>query len=120
MGIYDRSYMDGTEDSRYGSAGERRFSAVAILVGINVVVWLLWQFARTNPELGRFLVDHFTVSPYGVLKEYRFHTLITANFSHEDLFHIFFNMLFFWFLAQEVELRYDGGTCIGSIFSARC
>jgi len=103
MGIYDRTYMDGTEDR---NSGERRFSAVAVILIINVVVWVLWQFARTNPSLESFLAQNFTVSPAGVLRQYHFHTLLTANISHIELFHVAFNMLFFWFLAQEVEVRY--------------
>ncbi|HYF51512.1 MAG TPA: rhomboid family intramembrane serine protease [Planctomycetota bacterium] len=106
MGIYDREYMDGTDDSPYGSAAERRFSGVSVLIIINIVVWVLWQFAQTNLSLKVFLLDHFTCSPQGVLRDYRLWTLWTASISHEGLFHVAFNMLFFWFLGQEVELRY--------------
>jgi membrane associated rhomboid family serine protease len=106
MGIYDRDYMDGSEDSRYGSAGARRFNALSVMIIINIAVWMLWQFSHTNPALANFLRDHFTVSPDGVFNHFRFHTLLTANISHESLSHIFFNLLFLYFLGQEVELRY--------------
>jgi membrane associated rhomboid family serine protease len=104
MGVYDRDYMDGTTEAMH--AGGRRYSAVVILLAINVAIWGLWQFANSNPGLKDFMDCNFTVSREGVLQRFRLHTLLTSCFSHEELMHILFNMLFFWILAVDVERIY--------------
>ena len=50
--------------------------------------------------------DHFMVSADGVLNKLRVWTLLTSALSHQDLWHILFNMLFFWLLGQDVERVY--------------
>jgi len=104
MGVYDRDYMDGTAEAMH--AGGRRYTAVFVLLLINVAVWGLWQFARGNTSLEEFMACNFTVSRAGVLSELRLHTLLTSCFSHVDLVHILFNMLFLWILAGDVERIY--------------
>ncbi|MGD0091162.1 MAG: rhomboid family intramembrane serine protease, partial [Planctomycetota bacterium] len=104
MSVYDRDYMEDTEEAV--QAGRLRHKAVFVLLVINVAVWVLWQFARDNRGLGIFMERHFTVSSTGVLADLRLHTLLTSCFSHENLFHILFNMLFFWILGEDVERIY--------------
>jgi len=104
MGISDRYYMNGTEESVNFTG--RRFSAVNLMIIINVLVWIAWQIARSNDGLLSFMLDNFLVSPAGVLKEYRIHTLLTAAVSHRDIAHIFWNLLFFWGLGTDVERIY--------------
>ena len=105
MSIYDRTYMNEDEP---GGGGR---SAVGMVIVINIAVWVLWQFAGVGHELEpgsllSFMNDHFTVSLDGVVNHFRIHTLITSAVSHQDLMHIIWNMLFFWFLADEVERVY--------------
>jgi len=104
MGVSDRYYMNGTEESVNYSG--RRFSAVHLMMIVNVVVWILWQFANGNESLKRFVWENFTVSAAGVIDAYRIHTLFTAAISHSDLQHIFFNLLFFWAIGEDVERIY--------------
>jgi membrane associated rhomboid family serine protease len=104
MSIYDRAYMNEDEP---GGGGR---SAVGILIVINIAIWVLWQFAGAGHDesssLATFMNENFTVSLDGVVSHFRFHTLITSEISHQDLMHILWNMLFFWFLADEVERVY--------------
>ncbi|MCY3020184.1 MAG: rhomboid family intramembrane serine protease, partial [Planctomycetota bacterium] len=104
MGVYDREYMVGTDESMH--AGGRRYTALVILVIVNVLVWIAWQFVRSDPATFLFMHDNFTVSRTGVLRDLRIYTLLTSCISHEALGHIFFNMLFFWVLGDEVERIY--------------
>jgi membrane associated rhomboid family serine protease len=107
MSIYDRDYM-GCKEWRPGSSGSR-YSAAVILIVLNSFVWLVWQFARTNPGLNALMWEHFTASPEGLLGHLRLHTMLTSAISHMDLLHFLFNMLFFWFMAQDVEAIYGRG-----------
>ncbi len=106
MGIYDRGYMGPGEDSPYGTEYRRRFTAVSTLIIINIAVWVLWQFARHGTELHEFMDTHFMMWPRGVLENYHVHTLLTAAFSHIEIMHLLFNMLFLWFLGTDVEQIY--------------
>src|SRR5471030_3154252 len=96
MSIYDRGYMNEDEPG----AGGR--SALQVLIFVNVALWLVWEIsgARGNESgpLAQFLIDHFTVTVSGVLQHYRIYALVTHAFIHHDLGHIFWNMLFLWFL----------------------
>src|SRR6185295_17625744 len=86
----------------------RRYSATVVLIALNVIIWVIWQFAKNDSgsPLATFMHANFTVDASGVLTEYRIHTLVTAAFSHISITHILFNMMFFWFLAEDVERIY--------------
>ena len=105
MGITDRKYMTETGRS-FGSIRGHNVDAVILLMLINVAVWLVWQFSYNSPDLKALLETHFTVRPSGVFEHYRLHTLLTATISHENVSHILFNMLFFWYLGRDVEVFY--------------
>ncbi len=106
MGISDRYYMNDSEES-VNYAG-RRFSATVIIIALNVIIWVIWQFAKNDygSTLYAFMDANFKVDAAGVLSQYRIHTLVTAAFSHISITHILFNMMFFWFLAEDVERIY--------------
>jgi membrane associated rhomboid family serine protease len=103
MGIYDRDYY--REESPPGNStlfvGR---SACEILVALNVAVFLVWLVAQA-PGFRAFMELNFTVS-LRALMEFRGWTLITYAFSHYDVFHILFNMLFLWMFGRLVEERY--------------
>src|SRR5947207_1883053 len=108
MGISDRYYMNDSEES-VNYAG-RRFSATIILIAVNIAIWIVWRFA--NPDqypptaLNTFMRENFMLHPAGVFYDYRIYTLLTSAFSHISITHILFNMMFFWFLAEDVERIY--------------
>ncbi len=116
MGIFDRDYMQGD-----GSTGSRirQLSAVHLMVAINVLVFIAWQFAAR-----RFMWEQFTVSWYGV-SHGKIWTLLTATFSHIDFWHFLINMLVFISFAPVLEARWGKKRFlyfyIGSLlFSSMC
>jgi membrane associated rhomboid family serine protease len=70
------------------------------LIGVNVVVFLLWQIAW-GTILENLLVDHFLVSAESVFS-LRLWTLVTSEFSHTDGVHLLFNMLALWIFGRDV------------------
>ena len=63
------------------------------LIGINVVVFLLWQFGNDpSRPLYALMGTNFLVS-WGHLAHGYFWTLLTSAFSHEAVWHIAFNMM---------------------------
>ena len=73
-------------------------SVLLAIVGANCVVFLIWQNTYTR----RFMGKHFAVSSAGLLKEGRYHTLITSIFSHYDVVHLGANMGCLLFFGKEV------------------
>ena len=104
MGIYSRQYMQ--EGPRGGRFSFRAQMVTVQLILLNVAVFVLWQLARGDRSLAEFMMDNFTVSADGVLKEYRLHTLLTAAFSHRDFVHGLFNMLFLYWFGRDLEAIY--------------
>ena len=74
----ERRSREGRED-----AHEQPNAVPRVLVGIvgaNVVVFILWQSTATR----RFMGKNFAVSSAGVVREGRYHTLLSSIFSHYD------------------------------------
>lgn len=73
------------------------------LVGVNVLVWLLWQSSQVLCTcMRRCMRAHFTSSLRN-LKHGRVWTIFTASFSHEDAAHMLHNM--FWLLSVGPTLQ---------------
>jgi membrane associated rhomboid family serine protease len=106
MSIYDRGYMNDENDGPYGDPARRKYSAITVLIIINTLVWIAWQFGRNEGPMQAFMSQHFLVWPAEVIDHFHWHTLLTSTISHIDIGHIFFNMLFLWFLGQDVERIY--------------
>lgn len=103
MSVYDRDYMN---DDDGPSSGRR--SAVSLLIFINIIVWIIWRISKDSPAsaLGAVMNEYFTVSREGVFENWRIFTLFTSAISHIAPEHLFFNMFFFWFVADDVERVY--------------
>ena len=104
-------------------SGER---AVQGLISMNVLVFGLWQLAgnstrsshwshdfngiRTSSgfSLRHFMTNHFVCSDDFVFRQWRFHTLLTAAFSHIEPFHLFGNMLALYFFGRSVGSHLGG------------
>jgi membrane associated rhomboid family serine protease len=97
------------------------------LVGVNATVFGLWQYSEStrNFPLNKFLMRHFTLSEFGVRVHHRFHTMLTAAFSHRDLSHFAFNMIALYTFGvntihylglQRFALLYLGGALFSSFF----
>jgi membrane associated rhomboid family serine protease len=63
---------------------------------INIGVWGCWQLTNNDFQFRQFMNENFTVSSYGIFDYKRYHTLITSCFSHQDIAHLFFNMIAFY------------------------
>lgn len=88
----------------------------------NVVVWTLWAVKRQSWWWQNVMRRNFTVSRRN-LRQHRYYTLITAVFSHEDLYHLAHNMV--WLLAVGPEIQAQLGReqtlllyVVGGIFGA--
>jgi membrane associated rhomboid family serine protease len=106
MGVYDRDYYrDDTPPESSGLFGGH--SATVVLIALNVVVFLLWLVASASTSRGffEFMTANFMVS-VETLAGFRAWALVTYAFSHIDVLHIFFNMLFLWVFGRLVEERY--------------
>jgi membrane associated rhomboid family serine protease len=76
----------------------RYFNATFILIGVNVLVYLLTNISRTA-------VFYLAMNPGMVLRGGAIWQLITYMFAHANLTHILFNMLGLFFFGVQVERR---------------
>ena len=106
MGIYDRDYYRDDEP-RGGNPWLGQHSAMKMLLILNGIVFFLWLIATVSNSIGMqsFMAVNFMVS-VDTIKSFRAWTLITYAFSHIDIWHIVFNMLFLWIFGRLVEDRY--------------
>ena len=79
-----------------------RTPAVSVIIGINVLVFLAWQAASVVPGLGDFMVVNFLVSTTRLMHGYVW-TLVTAAFSHNELWHVAINMFVLWSFGTVLE-----------------
>lgn len=101
MGIYDREYY---RDSTSGSAWLTALSsATKTLILINVAVFLV-VWIDGGPE--GHLYPYLYMSTAKVFREWQIWRLLTAAFLHENGWHLFFNMLFLWFVGRDMEGLY--------------
>ena len=107
MGIYDREYYRG--DSR----GPGFFATAPVckwLIIINVLVFVAEQ---TNIVPREFMRNWFAANADAIFKQGRIWQLLTATFLHADVLHILGNMLFLWFVGQEIEAMYGHKDFLG-------
>jgi len=88
----------------YGAARPRRprTPAVSIIIGINVLVFLAWQAASYSQPLFKFMTENFLVSTTHILHLHLW-TLVTAAFSHSELWHLALNMFVLWSFGTVLE-----------------
>lgn len=80
----------------------RRLRVVPAIVAINIVVFLAWQASRWIPALENFMVTNFLVSWVRLEHGYVW-TLLTAAFSHSEVWHIAINMVVLWSFGSVLE-----------------
>jgi len=73
-----------------------------VIVGLNAVVFLAWLVAARGSELWSLLAVNFMVST-NRLEHGLWWTLLTAAFSHQELWHFLLNMVVLWSFASVLE-----------------
>jgi rhomboid family protein len=109
MGIYDRDYVRDRSPRRgpaMGMGSMRRVSVNKWLIIVNVAVFVLGGFMTRSIAFQGQMVDplfyygHFSTNELFHLKVWR---LVTFQFLHANLTHIFFNMFGLWIFGSMVE-----------------
>jgi membrane associated rhomboid family serine protease len=80
----------------------RKLRVLPVIVGLNAVVFLLWLVAVHGSDLWAFLATNFLVSTHR-LAQGLWWTLITAAFSHQQLWHLALNMVVLWSFGSVLE-----------------
>jgi membrane associated rhomboid family serine protease len=80
----------------------RRTPAVSIIIGLNVLVFFAWQSTSLVPGLFEFMTENFLVSTSHIV-HWRIWTLVTAAFSHSELWHLALNMFVLWSFGTVLE-----------------
>ncbi len=80
----------------------RAINVVYVLIGLNLLVFLLWQGAFRGMVAPELVLDNFLVSRE-LLDAGRYWVLITAAFSHNMLFHLLINMFVLWSFGLAME-----------------
>ena len=71
------------------------------LISLNILIFL-YEFSLSTGEL-ETLVSNYGAIPRDVLKMNRSYTLITSQFLHGGVLHLFSNLLIFWFVGDDAE-----------------
>ncbi len=97
MGIFDRDYM---RDSNAGRGALSRLTGLQLVLGFNVIVFVAWMI------LPKQMMAHHFMTSMTHLKSGYVWTLITAAFSHFDLWHFLINMLVLYSFSAPLEARW--------------
>jgi membrane associated rhomboid family serine protease len=73
-----------------------------VIIGLNVLVFLGWQAAAFAPGLQPFMMGNFLVSTAHIVHGFIW-TLVTAAFSHSELWHLAINMFVLWSFGTVLE-----------------
>jgi membrane associated rhomboid family serine protease len=113
MGLYDRDYTQEQNESQRGYAPQMRLGlpsitpAVKWLLIINVSVFLIdIIFSSTHASGLTFLQTYFAIIPATPMLTLQLWRLITYQFLHWGINHIFFNMLGLYFLGPSLERQW--------------
>jgi membrane associated rhomboid family serine protease len=70
------------------------------IIGVNFIVFLLWNASFRIPKLYHFMRNNFEINPSSKLI-----TLLTSGFSHQTLLHFSFNMIAFYSFGSSIQER---------------
>lgn len=106
-----RGFGFDLQPGRGWGSGMSGDTALYSLLGANVAVFALWQYAASNPSLRRFMAGNFVTSEQ-IVKSGRVHTLFTSAFSHVELFHLGSNCLALYFFGRGAASHLGGSGLI--------
>ncbi|MFH1515794.1 MAG: rhomboid family intramembrane serine protease, partial [bacterium] len=79
-----------------------RFTLAIII--INLVIWLLLAILeKVNGSVHASLTQYLAISPDTTFQQMYLWTLVTYAFVHFSFLHVFYNMLFIFFFAPQIE-----------------
>ncbi len=100
MGIYDRNYSRGNFNQQpVRLVLPPMTPVVKLLLIANIVVFVL----SLVPQIGKIFMVWFSVFPENLAMSLQLWRLLTYQFLHGDIFHIFFNMLILYFFGPILE-----------------
>ena len=111
MGLYDRDYSQERYQRAYHYGPPIRMglpkvtSVVKRLLIINIVVFLTSIIIR---PLGVLVYDWFQLDPTTLARALQLWRLVTYQFLHGNIWHIFFNMIGLYFLGPTLERHWGG------------
>ncbi len=73
-----------------------------VIIGLNIAVFLAWQAAVLSPALELFMFENFLVSSTHLAHGHVW-TLVTAAFSHNEIWHLAINMFVLWSFGVVLE-----------------
>ena len=115
LAIMNHGFTTTTTDSVRGERSidpmSRRPLAVPVIIAINVLIFLAWQASRGNEALEAVMAGNFLVSTNHLLAGHLW-TLVTAAFSHIDLWHIALNMFVLWSFGVVLEKLWGTATFV--------
>ena len=124
MGLYDRDYTREKNEPYRSYAPQMRLGFPQITPGVkwiiltNVIVFLLDALTTPVDSYSGPIKEYFALMPATPLLTLQVWRLITYQFLHGGLGHIFFNMLMFFFFGPTVERKW--GTKKFIIFYLTC
>jgi membrane associated rhomboid family serine protease len=87
----------------------RRTPVVTALLVLNIAVFLAWQASSREPALQQFMITNFLVSTTHLAMGLPW-TLVTAAFSHSELWHLAINMFVLWSFGTVLERLWGART----------
>jgi len=75
---------------------------VSVIIGLNVLVFLGWQVAVAVPDFRSFMMANFLVSTSHLVHGFVW-TLVTAAFSHNEIWHVAINLFVLWSFGTVLE-----------------
>lgn len=84
------------------SFGQLPFGVNAMIVGLNVVIWLVMTFLGDTND-AQFLLGHGAMYPASVLVAHEWYRFITSMFIHIGSFHLINNMVMLFFAGNILE-----------------
>src|SRR3569833_1332448 len=100
MGLYDRDYLREDDSPGMFGGGPGARPMVVNLIIVTTVIFVADVLLNDRIRHVLWLTSNTAREPWNLWK------LLTYGFVHEDIWHIFLNMLCLFFFGREMEMRY--------------
>src|SRR3569623_652967 len=100
MGLYDRDYLREDEAPGFFGSGPGARPMVVNIIIVTTIIFVADVLLNERIRHVLWLTSDTARQPWNLWK------LLTYGFVHEDIWHIFLNMLCLFFFGREMEMRY--------------